>query len=177
MTNVAIIYSTVDGHTVEICRRIEAELNALGSTVTVLELTPDSDINIRAFDRVMIGASIRYGKHRPEVEDFVTDNRVALEVRSAAFFSVNAVARKPEKNEPETNPYVQKFLARVPWQPALICVFGGKIEYQKYGFFDRNMIRFIMWLTKGPTALDTCVDFTDWGKVDSFAREFANLRD
>ncbi len=31
------------------------------------------------------------------------------------------------------------------------------------------MIRFIMWLTKGPTQPDACVDFTDWQAVEAFA--------
>ena len=37
-------------------------------------------------------------------------NKEILEKKSSAFFSVNVVARKPEKNTPETNPYMQKFL-------------------------------------------------------------------
>jgi len=36
---------------------------------------------------------------------------------------------------------------------------------------DRNIIRFIMWLTKGPTDPNTKVEFTDWQKVDEFAQQ------
>jgi menaquinone-dependent protoporphyrinogen oxidase len=35
------------------------------------------------------------------------------------------------------------------------------------------MIRFIMWLTKGPTDPATVVEFTDWARVDAFARRVA----
>jgi menaquinone-dependent protoporphyrinogen oxidase len=31
------------------------------------------------------------------------------------------------------------------------------------------MIRFIMWMTKGPTAPDTNIEFTNWEDVDRFA--------
>ena len=91
----------------------------------------------------------------------------------SAFFSVNAVARKPEKRAPDTNPYVKKFLRQITWQPPLVEIFGGKIEYPKYGFWDKTMIRFIMWMTNGPTDPESIVDFTDWDQVDAFSDRIA----
>ena len=91
------------------------------------------------------------------------------------MFSVNVVARKPEKNTPETNPYLQKFLKQIPWQPRHMAVFAGKINYPIYTFWDRQAIRFIMWMTKGPTDLTTVVDFTDWNKVEEFGRLVAEI--
>ena len=88
-----------------------------------------------------------------------------------AFFSVNVVARKPEKITPETNPYMQKFLLKTSWVPKKLAVFAGKIDYPKYNFVDKQMIRFIMWITKGPTNIKNTYEFTDWNKVDSFAKE------
>ena len=139
-----------------------------GFDAEMLELNSDAAVNLQDFDRVVLGASIRYGKHRPEVTRFVRDNRDVLMQKHGAFFSVNAVARKPEKRSPETNPYVKKFLASVPWEPSVIGIFGGRIHYAKYGFLDRTMIRFIMWVTNGPTNLDADVDFTDWAEVEAF---------
>jgi menaquinone-dependent protoporphyrinogen oxidase len=89
---------------------------------------------------------------------------------------VNAVARKPEKDSPETNPYIQKFLKLSNWNPALIGVFAGKIDYPKYNFVDKQMIRFIMWLTKGPTDTSQTYEFTNWGKVKEFANEIILLK-
>ena len=80
------------------------------------------------------------------------------------------VARKPEKNTPETNPYLQKFLRQITWKPKRLAVFAGKIEYQKYNFLDRLMIRLIMWMTKGPTDPETNIEFTDWNQVDDFGQ-------
>ena len=31
------------------------------------------------------------------------------------------------------------------------------------------MIRFIMWITKGPTDTKNTYEYTDWAKVDEFA--------
>ena len=172
---IGFIYSTVDGHTIEMCERLSKRVEEGGHSPTLLELTPGSHIDVSSFDQLVVGASIRYGKHRPEVARFINENTALLEARHSAFFSVNAVARKPDKKDPETNPYVRKFLTTIDWEPALIGIFGGKIHYAKYRFWDRTMIRFIMWMTKGPTALDSNVDFTDWDEVDAFGRAICGL--
>lgn len=168
MNKIALIFSTVDGHTVTICERLVDIAKRNGFDAEMIELNADTSLNLAEFDRVVLGASIRYGKQRPEVLQFVRDNLDVLRQKRAAYFSVNAVARKPEKRTPQTNPYVRKFLASVPWEPSHIAIFGGRICYAKYGFVDRTMIRFIMWITKGPTNLDADVDFTDWSEVEAF---------
>ena len=165
-----MIYSTIDGHTREICGRLEKQFSAAGHDVTLHELTPDSGPDLAGAEAIVIGASIRYGKHRPEVAQLINSNQSLLEERPSAFFSVNAVARKPEKKTPETNPYVRKFLATIKWQPSEIGIFGGRIDYPRYGFVDKHMIRFIMWMTKGPTDPTGTFDFTDWDAVDDFGR-------
>jgi menaquinone-dependent protoporphyrinogen oxidase len=78
------------------------------------------------------------------------------------------VARKPEKRQPDTNPYLKKFLKEISWKPKKIAVFAGKIDYPRYTFFDRNMIRLIMWMTKGPTDPAATIEFTDWKQVEEF---------
>ena len=66
---------------------------------------------------------------------------------------------------------MQKFLVLSQWQPQLLGVFAGKIDYPKYRFFDKFMIRFIMWMTKGPTDTQGTFEFTDWQKVDQFTAQ------
>ena len=73
-----------------------------------------------------------------------------------------------------TNPYLKKFLQRVSWEPRLRAVFAGKLNYSLYGFLDTQMIRLIMWLTKGPTNGDAVVDFTDWEQVDAFGDQVSS---
>ena len=64
------------------------------------------------------------------------------------------------------------FLKISNWKPNLLAVFAGKIDYQKYMFFDKQIIRFIMYITKGPTDTSKAYEFTDWGKVDLFTKTF-----
>jgi len=175
MARILVAYSTVDGHTRQISERLCAGLARDGHTATLASLDEAMPAAVDSFDKLVIGASIRYGRHRPSVHEFIRAHRRLLEDRPSAFFSVNVVARKPGKDSPETNPYVKTFLRKTGWKPALLGVFAGKIDYRLYGPVDRLMIRFIMWLTDGPTGAHDCVDFTDWAAVDVFAGRVSAL--
>jgi menaquinone-dependent protoporphyrinogen oxidase len=177
MTRTLIIYSSVDGQTLAICQRLATLNTEEGAEVTLARLEDAESLKLTEFDKILIGASIRYGKHRPALYAYVNRHRAELDTKVNAFFSVNVVARKPEKNTPQTNPYMLKFLRLSQWQPKHMEVFAGKIDYPIYGFFDRTMIRFIMWLTKGPTDTSGTFEFTDWDKVEAFGRQFAKLTD
>ena len=170
MESTLIIYSSTDGQTKNICSRI-GEFLSNDIPAKIISLSDATKNDIEKYDRVIIGASIRYGKHRKELFEFIETNLDELTKKENAFFSVNVVARKPEKNTPETNPYMQKFLLKTSWVPRKLAVFAGKIDYPKYNIIDKQMIRFIMWLTKGPTNIKNTYEFTDWNKVDSFAKE------
>ena len=173
--NILLIYSTTDGHTLQICRRLQAMLESQGHRVTLAALAGGGGPDLPSFDKIVVGASIRYGKHRPELVDFLQRNAPILDARPNAFFTVNLVARKPDKNRPDTNPYMVKLLRQLSWRPRQLAVFAGKIDYPRYGFFDRQIIRFIMWLTRGPTGRRDVIDFTDWGEVDAFARVISRM--
>jgi len=175
MARILMLYSTTDGHTIEICKRIGAVLEERGHTVEMQDLREGPQPRAGSFDKIVIGASIRYGKHQPLVAEFINRNRALLEAHPNAFFTVNVVARKPGKNTPDTNPYLLKFLKTIDWRPQHLGVFAGKINYPVYRFWDRQMIRFIMWMTKGPTDPSTVIEFTDWGRVEAFAAEVADL--
>ena len=165
-----IIYSTTDGQTLLICQRIKEILNEKAE-VSLLALPECSENDLKKFDHIILGASIRYGKHKPAVHKFVELNRKILEEKRTAFFTVNVVARKQNKNSPATNPYLKKFLNATSWNPDVLGVFAGKIDYPKYGFFDKHIIRLIMYVTRGPTDMNGTYEFTDWKKVKEFASE------
>ncbi|MDD5176879.1 MAG: menaquinone-dependent protoporphyrinogen IX dehydrogenase [Sterolibacterium sp.] len=165
---ILILYSTTDGHTKVICHRLQQVIEQDSHQVTLVPIDEWVDLDLMAFDKIVIGASIRYGKHSPKVFNFINRNLSLLDMKPNAFFSVNVVARKPEKNQPHTNPYLLKFLRRISWKPKQLAVFAGKIDYPKYSFLDRQIIRFIMWMTKGPTHPSTVVEFTDWHQVEAF---------
>jgi len=179
MARFLVLYSTTDGHTATICRRIQQVIEQDAHDVLIAELESEAmasgtNIALNAFDTIIVGASIRYGKHSKLVSEFIHRNADILKNKKSAFFSVNIVARKADKDTPETNPYMQKFLRQIAWQPKTLAVFAGKLNYPKYRPLDRMMIRLIMKMTGGPTDPTSVIEFTDWAKVEAFARQMSD---
>ena len=170
MHHTLIIYSSTDGHTKTICERILNYLNNK-TEIKIMSLDEAIKFDLSTFNQIIIGASIRYGKHSKKLYKFISLNKNLLDQKQSIFFSVNVVARKSEKNTPETNPYIKKFLKISNWKPKKIGVFAGRVDYPSYGFFDKYVIKFIMFLTSGPTDTTKSFEFTDWSKVDEFAKK------
>ena len=94
-----IIYSTTDGHTKKICERVANTIRESSQT-KLLSLTKAFTEDLSHYDSIVIGASIRYGKHKKELYKFIKKNIHILNVKNNAFFSVNAVARNLKKTNP-----------------------------------------------------------------------------
>ncbi|AWX16040.1 protoporphyrinogen oxidase [Mergibacter septicus] len=171
-----ILYLSYDGQTKKIAEKIATQLEKT-EQVTLRNLIDVTDSELAIFDRILIGASIRYGKFHPQLSYFIQQNSEILNQKISAFFSVNLTARKAGKNSPETNVYTRKLLAKIAWQPKLVAVFAGALFYPRYSLFDRTMIRFIMWLTGGETNPTKEVEYTNWQQVEEFADQFAKITD
>ena len=173
MIETLIIYSTTDGQTTRICNKlIQKNFN---NDVKLCSIDEAIREDLKKYKKIIIGASIRYGKHNPDVLNFVKKNINVLNKLKTAFFSVNVVARKKEKNTPSTNPYVIKFIKQTDWKPTYVGVFAGKVDYPSYRFFDKYIIKFIMWLTKGPTDVSKSYEFTNWSEVDKFGEKINKM--
>ena len=173
-TKTAMIYSSVDGQTLKICNKLLEVFSQNGETVELFSID-DFNGDVTQYSRLIIGSSIRYGVHNKKIIEFINTNKAFLDSIPTAFFSVNLVARKPEKETADTNPYVIKFFKKIDWKPNMVEVFAGKLDYQKYSFFDKTMIRLIMWMTKGPTNTDADIEYTKWDKVESFGKRLCTL--
>ncbi|MFI8416253.1 menaquinone-dependent protoporphyrinogen IX dehydrogenase [Serratia sp. NPDC078593] len=170
-----ILYSSRDGQTHAIASYIASQLQDTLSC-DLIDLLQAENIDLSQYQRVMIGASIRYGHFHPALDKFVKRHADRLNQMPSAFFSVNLTARKPEKRSPQTNGYTRKFLLASPWQPTQCAVFAGALRYPHYRWFDRVMIQFIMRMTGGETDSSKEVEYTDWQQVDRFALEFSHIQ-
>tara|TARA_Y100001970_G_C14050050_1_gene758460 strand:+ start:333 stop:869 length:537 start_codon:yes stop_codon:yes gene_type:complete len=172
--NLLILYSSVDGHTKSICEYIAKKLS-LQKSISIYSMEESNKCNLDDFDEIVIGASIRYGYHRKNVYQFVNENKELLEKKKTAFFSLNLTARKPEKNTPETNPYIIKFLKKVNWEPNIKGVFAGRLDYPSLDCANKLAILFIMVITNGPKDISKVYELTDWDKVDELSESISKL--
>lgn len=170
--NTLVLYSSVDGQTLKIINHIKQSI--LGD-VTILNIDDNPHIDLSLYQKVLVGASIRYGNFRPNIIKFVNKHKQQLDAVSNAFFVVCLTARKPEKAIPENNAYMKKFDQLSEWQPQLKGVFAGALLYSRYNWWQTLLIQLIMKMTGGSTDKTQDLELTDWQKVDIFSKEFSAL--
>ena len=77
--------------------------------VIMFDIDDKPDIDFSQYDKVLIGASIRYGNFRKNMINYINTHKAQLDKLPNAFFVVCLTARKPEKSLPENNAYMAKF--------------------------------------------------------------------
>ena len=173
MAKLLVWYATHEGQTRKILERMVSSYP--GYDVEWCRLDAEPSVALSMYDKVLVGASIRYGVFQPALHRFVKKHTAILNKLPGAFYSVNLVARKPEKRTPQTNSYARKFLMSSPWRPDHSAVIAGALLYPRYRWYDRVMIQLIMKMSGGETDTNKEVVYTDWEQVARFAREIAQL--
>jgi menaquinone-dependent protoporphyrinogen oxidase len=174
----ALYYATRDGQSRRIAEHIFGRLTERATLEPPQDLAVarPSPQELTAASVIVLVAAVRYGKHLPEADRFLAAYRSLPSQPPLALASVNLIARKPAKTTATGNAYLRKIIARHHLAPALAVAFAGRLDYRRYGWFDRQIIRFIMLLTQGPTDPDTSVEYTSWPAVDEFAARIVELQ-
>jgi menaquinone-dependent protoporphyrinogen oxidase len=175
LPTVALYYATRDGQSRRIAEHMSRSMAAEGVLAEPRDVANTRPADLAAASVVVLVAAVRYGRHLPEAERFLAAYRSLASPPPLALASVSLVARKPGKTTAQDNPYLRKVIARHKLSPAVAAAFAGRLEYRRCGWLDRQIIRLIMLLTGGPTAPDTCVEFTSWPAVDEFAVKVAGV--
>ena len=176
-TRILVIHGSNYGHTARIADRIGRTLLDSSCSVTAIsakELAENLDLD--AFDGVVIAASVIKGRHQKTIERFVSRNRLALNVLPGAFYSVSGAAASPIPEEAAlADTYVSEFLAKTHWKPIRTFTLAGEIAYTRYDPITRFILRRIC--RKGGLSTDTSRDhdYTNWARVVSSAKAFAAL--
>lgn len=159
MNRILVTYATRAGSTVQVAETIAQTLAAGGATVHVRSLQCVTDL--QAFDAVVIGSAIRFGRWLPEAVEFVKTNQAALSRVPTAFFVVSGFLRE---DTPEMRQTVLAYLdpVRKILEPTAIGLFAGKIDYRKLSLFDLG----IAALVKQPEG-----DWRNWDAMREWARE------
>lgn len=175
MAKILYLYASREGQTQRICECMAQEARRNQHEA---ELMPFDDARVeRALaqcEHVVLGASVHYGHLPKAFYHFIRAKQTVLESKKNGFFCVNLTARKAGKDTPDGSAYMQKFLRISTWRPQKLTVFAGALLYTHYTWYDKMMIRFIMYITGGPTDTRTNVEFTDWEKVRQCGRDWLN---
>ena len=82
MPDTLIIYSSTDGHTKIICRRLTKSFKD-GDKIKIVSLDEAKKYKLSDFNKIIIGASIRYGNHSKKLYKFVDLNKDVLNQKQA----------------------------------------------------------------------------------------------
>lgn len=176
MPRTLILYTTVEGQTERIVARVAQALRAKGHDVDVRRAeSKRTELDLRAYDGVIIGASIHYGHHLDFLAPLVRGELPALDSRPSAFFSVSLSGGGPGAKPKAAKRYLDKFLRQAGWQPRLSATFGGALQFSKYGPIKRMLMIFVVGINGGDTDTSRDYEYTDWDAVERFAGEFAQL--
>jgi menaquinone-dependent protoporphyrinogen oxidase len=174
MSQVLIVFATVDGQTERIAGRIGEVLARRGHGVMSLRAeAPELGRSLAEHDAVIVGAGIRYGRHSRRLETAIREHRGLIEAQPNAFFSVSLSAGGPGARPAEAARHVQGFVERSGWQPLRVATFAGALRYRKYNPFIRFLMRQIVRAAGGDTDTSRDYEYTDWQAVERFAAEFA----
>ena len=176
---ILIVYSTTYGQTCKIAGRMADILSLYGDSVTRFGVDEiPLDITPRAYDGVIVGASIIHGRHQRSVRDFVRTHCAALNAMPAAFFSVSGSAASPdESGRAEARRCAETFLRATHWRPAITETIGGAMAFTKYGPITRWIMKQISKRNGGPTDTSRDHELTNWLQVQQFVERFAALVD
>lgn len=175
MASILIVYYSRGGHTAKIAQAMADHIRQQGHGCDLFKIGERNDIDWDKYDAVALGACVLYGSYDKSVFAFANRYRQQLEAKANSFFSVNVVARNPEKRIPENNKYLQKFIELSSWKPKDVKVIAGKVDYPSWRWYDRWMIQLIMKMTKGPTDPKAVIDYTDWQDVQVYAEHLLRL--
>ena len=87
MAKALFLYSSREGQTKKILNYIKEEMNEFECELQ--DLHTISNVDFAQYDRVLIGASIRYGHLNKKLYQFIDANLAQLQSNKVAFFCVN----------------------------------------------------------------------------------------
>ncbi|MBP6551794.1 MAG: menaquinone-dependent protoporphyrinogen IX dehydrogenase [Vitreoscilla sp.] len=173
--HILILYSSRFGQTLKISQALKHQWQDAGAQVTLANLEQTAGTDLAQFDKIVIGASIRYGHFAKCLDAFTAAQTQQLNHIPSAFFSVSILANKAHKSTPETHTYTRKFFEQSAWQPKLVGIFAGELAYHKYHLVDRYLMKLVMKINKGETNTQAHIEFTDWHKVQQFGTQVMTM--
>ncbi len=172
MVRVLVLYASEEGQTQKIATRV-AELLARQKFDVHLRDCAKANAakHLAAFDGVVLGASIHYGRHAKAMRQFVDEHRAVLKTRHTAFFSVSLSAGGPNADREGAKGYVEEFFEETEWRPDQAATFAGAIRHSRYSLVRTVMVGLSLLKSGVPEPGDH--EYTDWKAVEAFAEAFA----
>jgi len=171
MSRILIIYASHYGQTATIAGRIRDRLVDRGHDVDLVNVEVGAPPPDR-YDAVMLGSRVEFSHHAKQIAQYVRTHGEGLRRIPTAFFSVSmSAAGKDPTSDP--NRYLATTFADLAWTPTVSTAFGGALQYRRYNWILRAVLKAIS--KRGGHSTDTAKNhvYTDFAAVSDFADRFA----
>jgi menaquinone-dependent protoporphyrinogen oxidase len=177
MAKVLIVYGSGYGQTQKVAEFIAKQLRERGKEVDVVfgkrlprKLSPET------YDAIIVAASVRMMKFQKYIVSFVRKYSQQLQKLPSAFVSVSMAEAQSDSERGGFQPeWLENFSKESGWSPAIFRSFAGALDYRKYNFFTRRVMKKIAEKTGMNTDTSANHEYTDWDAVRKFADEFADM--
>jgi menaquinone-dependent protoporphyrinogen oxidase len=176
---IATIYATREGQTQRIVEYLAGAFRARDVEVDIFRAKEKPDVDLEAYDLVVVAGSVHIGSHEPELIAFVKRHRDMLERVPAAFISVNLsqagvedVKRSVEQRARATKNVagvVEAFVRKTGWHPRWTEPVAGALLYTRYNFLIRFIMKRISKAEGGSVDTSRDHEYTDWLALERFA--------
>ncbi len=170
--SILVAYASMSGSTGEVAGAVGRALCGPNITVDIRLIGKVTDIS--TYDAVIIGSAIRSSRWLPEAESFLRENRKRLRNLPVAYFlSCLTLAKPGEEPRRMARAMMEPLLKEVPEvRPLGLGLFAGVLDYSKFGFGMRTVLRYKMW-SKGVRE----GDYRDWTAIRKWALSLGPLID
>lgn len=138
-------------------------LSAAGCSVDVVAL--GEEVDVRRYDRVVLGSAIRYDRWLPEAVAFAEANRAALSERPVhAFFTCLVLARRTPAAEEKATVYATHVADHLPVAVDQVGRFAGVLDCGRARWPVSWMLRLLSVFTGVRDG-----DYRDWSAIRDWA--------
>jgi len=169
---ILIVYGTTEGQTQKIAERVAADLRLSGHAIEIYGSArrPD-DLDVNAFDRVIVAGSVHQKQHQRSLEIFVLGNLEQLKAKPTLFLSVSLSAAFAD-GKADAQSYVDEFFAYTGWRASRALLVAGALRYDEYDYFMEQIVEYVVLKDREVAGLKGDHEFTDWDAISRSVEAF-----
>jgi menaquinone-dependent protoporphyrinogen oxidase len=168
-----IAYGTSEGQTRKIAEVVATRVQELGHDAHLFDTASPEAIDVDAYDKIVVAASVHHERHQESVEVFVITSLAELQKRPTLFLSVSLSAAFPE-GVSDAQRYADALLHSTGWKPTTSLLVAGALRFDEYDYFKAQIIQHVVLKCREVEGAKGDYEFTNWENlfraVDSFIR-------
>ena len=169
---VLVAYETGHGSTEEIAQAMGEAVRECGAEAEVIRCREVP--GVAGYDAVIVGSPVWGGNWLRPARKFVKRFEDALAQRPVAYFHVSGAAGQADQRDEIVqimDGHLPKYAPSV--KPVDVAAFGGVVDYSKYNWGLRVIMKGIVGRAGGPTSGRH--DMRDWDAIRAWARKMCRM--